>query len=196
MVTCAGRDARVGKAAFGGDRGDDRLRAVAAGHRQRVGAALTAPADELSRSSPGSSSIGSIPRARASSASVKRSALPPPECGLKNSTGRYGGGAPGSRVDGERGARAPRATAAARPYSDRRHPPRDEHDRAGERQRATASPATRAAPRRARRTRRAPHHDAGEHRRSPRGNSLTATRPRARRRAPTTSATAASAPRS
>ena len=71
-----------GQAALGGDRGDDRLRAVAAGHRQRVGAAATAPRTSSLEVVPGRSSIGSMPRARASSASLKRSALPPPDLGL------------------------------------------------------------------------------------------------------------------
>ena len=55
----------------------------------------TAPRTSASRSSPAFSSIGSIPRSRASLASAKRSAFPPPERGLKNSTGRRGAGAPG-----------------------------------------------------------------------------------------------------
>ena len=38
MVSGPRRDAGVGQATLGGDRRDDRLRAVAAGHRQRVGA--------------------------------------------------------------------------------------------------------------------------------------------------------------
>ena len=46
VVARAGGHARVGQPAFGGDRRDDRLRAVAAGHRERVGAALHRPADE------------------------------------------------------------------------------------------------------------------------------------------------------
>ena len=39
VVAGAGRDARVGQVELGGDRGDDGLGAVAAGHRQPVGAA-------------------------------------------------------------------------------------------------------------------------------------------------------------
>ena len=46
MVSRPGRDAGVGQAALGGDRGDDRLRAVAAGHRQRVGAGGDGVADQ------------------------------------------------------------------------------------------------------------------------------------------------------
>ena len=83
MVARARGDAGVGQPALGGDRRDDRLRAVAAGHREPVGAALHRAADErLEVLAAASSSIGSIPRARASSASVKRSAFPPPERGL------------------------------------------------------------------------------------------------------------------
>ena len=46
VVARAGGHARVGQPALGGDRRDDRLRAVAAGHRERVGAALDRPANE------------------------------------------------------------------------------------------------------------------------------------------------------
>ena len=46
VVARAGRYARVRQAALGGDRRDDRLRAVAAGHRERVGAAIESAADE------------------------------------------------------------------------------------------------------------------------------------------------------
>ena len=46
MVARAGGHARVGQPALGGDRGDDRLRAVAAGHRERIGAAIYGPAHE------------------------------------------------------------------------------------------------------------------------------------------------------
>ena len=46
VVARAGGDAGVRQAALGGDRGDDRLRAVAAGHRERVGAAIDRVADE------------------------------------------------------------------------------------------------------------------------------------------------------
>ena len=46
VVARAGGDAGVGQTALGGDRRDDRLRAVAAGHRQPVGAALDGGADE------------------------------------------------------------------------------------------------------------------------------------------------------
>ena len=81
VVARAGGHARVGQPVLGGDRGDDRLRAVAAGHREPVGAALDRAADERLEVLAGPSSIGSIPRARASSASLKRSALPPPDSG-------------------------------------------------------------------------------------------------------------------
>ena len=47
VVAGPGRDARVRKIELGRDRGDDRLRAVAAGHRQPVGAARHGIADEL-----------------------------------------------------------------------------------------------------------------------------------------------------
>ena len=46
VVARTGRYARVGQAALGGDRRDDRLRAVAAGHREPVGAAIEGAADE------------------------------------------------------------------------------------------------------------------------------------------------------
>ena len=46
VVARARRDARVGQAELGGDRGDDRLRAVAPGHREAVGAASDGVADE------------------------------------------------------------------------------------------------------------------------------------------------------
>ena len=46
VVARAGGDARVGQPHLGGDLGDDRLRAVAARHREPVGAALHGAADE------------------------------------------------------------------------------------------------------------------------------------------------------
>ena len=46
VVARAGGHARVGQPVLGGDRRDDRLRAVAAGHREPVGAALHGPANE------------------------------------------------------------------------------------------------------------------------------------------------------
>ena len=74
-------------------------------------ASPSAPPATASRTSPsrshgGPSSIGSIPRARASAASENRSALPPPDFGLKNSTGRCGAAACG------RWARTPNAARA------------------------------------------------------------------------------------
>ena len=52
MVAGPGGDARIWKIELGRDRGDDRLRAVAAGHRQPVGAAGHGIADELLEVSP------------------------------------------------------------------------------------------------------------------------------------------------
>ena len=97
VVARAGGDARVGQAALGRDRRDDRLRAVAAGHRERRRRrARRAPRTSASRSSAAARARSArSPRLRASSASLKRSALPPPDFGLKNSTGRCGGSAPG-----------------------------------------------------------------------------------------------------
>ena len=46
VVPGAGGNAGVGQPALGRDRRDDRLRSVAAGHRERVGAAFHRPADE------------------------------------------------------------------------------------------------------------------------------------------------------
>ena len=47
VVASARRDARVRKASLGCDAGDDRLRPVAPGHRQRIGAVVQRAADEL-----------------------------------------------------------------------------------------------------------------------------------------------------
>jgi hypothetical protein len=47
VVAGAGRDTRVGQPVLGGDRGDEGLRPVAAGHRQAVGAALHGRPDQL-----------------------------------------------------------------------------------------------------------------------------------------------------
>ena len=46
VVAGAGRHAGVGQREFGGDRGDDRLRAVPTGHRESVGAARDRAADQ------------------------------------------------------------------------------------------------------------------------------------------------------
>ena len=51
---------------------------------------LTASATSAARSWPGSSTTGSMPRSRARRASDSRTAVPPPERGLMNSTGRCG----------------------------------------------------------------------------------------------------------
>ena len=67
---------------------------------------VTASRTSRSRSHGGPSSIGSIPRERASEASANFSALPPPDLGLKNRTGRCGPGA---------GPSSARMTKAARP---------------------------------------------------------------------------------
>ena len=53
----------------------------------------TAPRTSCSRSLPSVSSIGRMPRARASSARLNLSALPPPDFGLKKRTGCSGGSA-------------------------------------------------------------------------------------------------------
>ena len=83
MVARARRHAGIGQIELGGDRSDDRLRAVAAGHREPVRSARDRVAHELLEVPEGGpSSIGSIPRARASAATAKRSALPPPDFGL------------------------------------------------------------------------------------------------------------------
>ena len=70
VVAGAGRDAGVGQAVLGGDRGDDRLRAVAAGHRERVGAVGDRVAHELLRG-----------RRRASARSARSRARGPPRRG-------------------------------------------------------------------------------------------------------------------
>ena len=54
MVARSRRDAGVGQSVLGGDRRDDRLRAVAARHRERVGAALDGRAHERLEVAPGS----------------------------------------------------------------------------------------------------------------------------------------------
>ena len=73
VVPGAGRHAGVRQPELGGDRGDDGLRAVPTRHREPVRATRDRAADKCSRSSPGFSSIGSMPRARACSASANRS---------------------------------------------------------------------------------------------------------------------------
>ena len=90
VVTRARRYACVGQVELRRDRRDDRLRAVAAGHRKPVGAAGDSVPDELFEILPGPSSIASMPRAGASVASENFSALPPPDFGLKTRTGCSG----------------------------------------------------------------------------------------------------------
>ena len=58
--------------------------------------AATASRTSCSRSSPGFSSIGSIPRARASSGRLLLTALPPPDLGFHTTIARFGGSAAGS----------------------------------------------------------------------------------------------------
>ena len=58
--------------------------------------AATASRTSCSRSSPGFSSIGSIPRARASSARLLLTAFPPPDFGFQMTIARFGGSAAGS----------------------------------------------------------------------------------------------------
>ena len=82
VVAGARRDAGVREVELGRDRGDDRLRAVPAGHRQAVGAASHRVADQRLEIVAAGSSTGSMSRARASSATWNRSALPPPDLGL------------------------------------------------------------------------------------------------------------------
>ena len=123
----------------------------------------TAPRTSVARSSPGLSSIGSIPRRLASSARWKRSALPPPDFGLKKSTGCCGSGARGQvDVHGERGARGgqghrrPTTTSRSAPGSRPWRAGRPRRRARGRRPRAPRCARSRAGARRTRRTRRRP----------------------------------------
>ena len=163
----------------------------------------TALADErLEVLAAGSSSIGSIPRARASSASVKRSALPPPELRVEEqhrlARRRR---ARQIHVDGERGTR--RRQRHQQPRDDQqigeRRPADDEqHHGAGERQRRRRSAPPRARPRAAARRTRPPRRRPARSRAGP-GRAGTRSPPRRRRAtivaAPTTSATIAASRR-
>ena len=126
VVAGTGRDAREGQVVLGCDRGDERLRAVAARGRERIGPGATASRTSCSRSSPGFSSIGSIPRARASSGRLLLTALPPPDLGFHTTIARFGGSAAGSatRTVKARPARPRLATRSPPPRGRRRtgHP--------------------------------------------------------------------------
>ena len=161
----------------------------------------TAPRTSVSRSSPGFNSIGSIPRARASVASEKRSAFPPPERGLKNRTAWRGAGASGRSTWTASVARAaasdtssPATTSRSTPGAP---PPTSSATAPASARPATISPATRTAPRL-----NTPYHAAAAatttqaNRPKPRGNSLTdTTSASASVAAPTTSATNAASRR-
>jgi hypothetical protein len=82
MVASPRWHARVWQRVLGGDRRHDRLRPAATRDAERAGPCDTASRTSSSRSLPGASSRGSIPRALALAASAKRSAFPPPERGL------------------------------------------------------------------------------------------------------------------
>ena len=102
VVACPRRDAGERQVVLGRDLGHQRLRAVASGRRQGVRSGSTAA---LGPAPPGPgrpSSIGSMPRARASSARFARSALPPPERGFTRRPGGSGRSAAGSATRTEK----------------------------------------------------------------------------------------------
>ena len=181
VVARARRDAGVGQVELGGDRGDDRLRAVAAGHRQPVGAAGDRVAHELLE----------VPRG----AELDR--LDPARAGLVGQREALGLAAAGLRVEEQhrplrrrhaaaaaRGRRTPPArrrtpsTSAATTSSSSSRRSLDQQRRSPRRARARRprGPATRAAPRR-----RTPYQAAAAATATqasairPRGNSCTAT---------------------
>jgi hypothetical protein len=90
VVAGAGGHACVGQPALGGTLATIACEPSPPAMASPSAPRSTAPRTSTSRSSPGFSSIGSIPRSRASLASWKRSAFPPPERGLKKSTGCRG----------------------------------------------------------------------------------------------------------
>ena len=96
-------------------------------------------ADELSRSSRGPSSIGSIPRARASSGSGSARPCRRRSAGCRTAPAARRGASPADRTWTPNAARAAATTAAARPTtssSASSAPAHEQRDRAGERERA------------------------------------------------------------
>ncbi len=91
VVAGTGRHAHERKPMRGGRRGHDRQRPVATGHPSASAPLATASRASASRSWPGVKTTVSIPRSRARSATAARAAVPPPDLGLTNNTGRCGG---------------------------------------------------------------------------------------------------------
>ena len=153
MVARAGGYARVGQPALGGDRGDDRLRAVAAGHRERVGAAIQGAADERLEV-PGRAELDRLDPALARLVG-ELEALRLAAARLRVEEQHRSASAPRRSAD-RRGRRASRAPPPATPASprgpaDRRTAPRRRRAAPPHRRApapATVSPATRAIPRR------------------------------------------------
>ena len=95
VVPRPGGNADIGEPVLHRDLGNDRLRAVAACHPDRVGPPpRTASSASYARSSPASSSrIGSTPRWRAPLTRSNFLTFPPPDHGFMINTGRFGAGA-------------------------------------------------------------------------------------------------------